>query len=66
MSNLQHGMSNEQVVAAFVASDEFYAGHGSSIQGWLTGAYQLILQRDPDTSGFNYWDARLETQLAGG
>jgi len=66
VNNLQHGMSNEQVVAAFVASDEFYSGHGSTIQGWLNGAYQVVLQRDPDTSGFNYWDGHLQNQLAGG
>jgi hypothetical protein len=64
VTNLQHGMSQEKVVAAFVASDEFYSSHGSSIQGWLNGAYQVILQRDPDTGGFNYWDTRLQNQLA--
>ncbi|HLJ94497.1 MAG TPA: DUF4214 domain-containing protein [Gemmataceae bacterium] len=63
---LEHGMSDEQVVAAFVGSDEFYAAHGSSSQSWLTGAYQFIFQRDPDTGGFNYWDARLQDQLTGG
>ncbi len=63
---LQHGMSNEQVVAAFVASDEFYAGHGGSIQGWLNGAYQVVFQRAPDTSGFNYWDGYLQDQLSSG
>jgi hypothetical protein len=66
VNNLQHGMSNEQVVAAFVASDEFYARHSSSIQGWLNGAYQVVFRRDPDTSGFNYWDGYLQDQLAAG
>ncbi len=63
---LQHGKSDEQVVAAFVGSDEFYASHGSASQSWLTVAYQVIFQRDPDTSGFTYWDARLQVQLTGG
>jgi hypothetical protein len=66
VTNLQQGMSDEQVVAAFVASDEFYAGHGSSIQGWLNAAYQFIFQRAPDTSGFNYWEAYLQNAMAGG
>ncbi len=66
VNHLQHGMSNEQVVAAFVASDEFYSRHGSSIQGWLNGAYQVVFRRDPDTSGFNYWDGYLQNQLAAG
>jgi hypothetical protein len=66
VSAYQHGMPNEQIVAAFVASDEFFANHGSSLEGWLSGAYQVILQRDADASGFNYWDGRLQDQLAGG
>jgi hypothetical protein len=63
---LQHGMSNEQVVAAFVASEEFYSRHGASIQSWLNGAYQVVFQRAPDMSGFNYWDGYLQNQLVGG
>ena len=59
-------MCSSDLVAAFVASDEFYSGHGSTIQGWLNGAYQVVFQRDPDTSGFNYWDGHLQNQLAGG
>jgi hypothetical protein len=46
VNDLQHGMTNEQVVAAFVA-------------------YQVVFQRAPDTSGFNYWDGYLQDQLAG-
>jgi len=66
VNNLQHGLSDEQVVAAFVASDEFFSGRGGTIPGWLNGAYQLIFQREPDPSGFNYWDTYLQNQLAGG
>jgi hypothetical protein len=66
VSNLQRSMSDEQVVAAFVGSDEFYSFHGSSVQGWVDGAYQTVFQRAPDTSGFNYWTAYLQNALAGG
>jgi hypothetical protein len=65
VNNLQHGLSDEQVAAAFVASDEFFTGHGSSTPGWLDGAYQVILQRDPDPVGFSSWYADLQDQLAG-
>jgi uncharacterized repeat protein (TIGR01451 family) len=65
VNSLQHGLSDEQVAAAFVASDEFFSGHGSSTPGWLDGAYQVVLQRDPDPVGFSSWYADLEDQLAG-
>jgi hypothetical protein len=66
VNSLQLGLSDEQVVAAFVASDEFYADQGSGLQGWLTGVYQTVLQRAPDQSGLNYWLGYLQTSLAGG
>ena len=66
VNNLQHGMSSEQIVTAFVASDEFYSDHSSTFQAWLSGAYQVILQRAADPSGFNYWDGYIQTLLAGG
>jgi uncharacterized repeat protein (TIGR01451 family) len=66
VNNLQHGMSDEQLAAAFVASDEFFSDQGASIAGWLNGAYELVLQRDPDPIGFNSWDSSLQDQLAGG
>jgi Domain of unknown function (DUF4214) len=65
VGNMQQGMSAEQVVAAFVASDEFYAGHGSSIAGWLNGVYQVILQRAADTTGLNHWQTYLQNTLVG-
>jgi hypothetical protein len=66
VNQLQHGMSSEEVAAAFVASQEFYAGQGSTIPGWLNGAYQVVFQRGADASGFNYWNTYLQNQLAGG
>ncbi len=65
VSALQHGMSSQQMAAAFVASAEFYSHHGGSVSGWLDGAYQTILQRDPDPVGFNHWATYLQEQLAG-
>jgi Domain of unknown function (DUF4214) len=64
VSILQQGMSSEQVAAAFVASQEFYAVHGASIENWILGAYQVVFQRDPDPLGFTYWDGYLQNQLA--
>jgi hypothetical protein len=60
VNNMRTGMSAEQVVAAFVASDEFYARHGSSIQNWVNAAYATVLQRSADASGFSHWKGYLE------
>jgi Domain of unknown function (DUF4214) len=65
VGNMQEGVSDEQLVAAFVSSEEFYAAHGSSIQGWLNGAYQVILQRAPDASGLDHWQTYLRNTLVG-
>jgi hypothetical protein len=66
VSQLQQSMSIEQMAAAFLASEEFYADQGSTLPSWLNGAYQVVLQRDPDAIGFNNWDTYLENQLGGG
>jgi hypothetical protein len=60
VDNLQHGMSSEQVAAAFVASEEFNSHQDGSIEGWLNGAYQVLFQRAPDPSGFNRWEQYLQ------
>jgi uncharacterized repeat protein (TIGR01451 family) len=65
VNNLQRGMSDEQMIAAFVTSDEFFFRQGSSIQGWLDGAYQTVLKRDPDPNGFRYWEGSMLRQMAG-
>ena len=65
VNSLQHGESSEQVVAAFVASDEFYSGHGSAVDDWVNAAYQAILQRAADPGGFNHWDTYLQNTLVG-
>ena len=66
VNSMAHGMSDERVIAAFMASLEFQINHESSIQPWLNAAYQLVLQRPADPNGFNFWLALIEQQLAGG
>jgi hypothetical protein len=65
INQLQHGMSRQHAVAAFVASVESCSRHGGFMQGWLNGAYQSVLQRNPDANGFMYWDGLIQTNLAG-
>jgi hypothetical protein len=47
----QNGLTDHQEQVQFLASDEYFALHGGSTQGWLTGAYHDILNRTPDPTG---------------
>lgn len=49
------GATHEQILAGFVGSSEYYQNHNSNASDWLTGAYQDILQRQPDQAGFDSW-----------
>src|SRR5438105_3853187 len=52
---MQAGLSEEAVSASFLSSDEYYLKQGGNNTGWLTGLYQDLLGRAPDTSGLTNW-----------
>jgi Hypothetical glycosyl hydrolase family 15/Invasin, domain 3 len=54
------GYTNEQVIAGFVGSQEFFQDHGSNIVDWLFADYKATLNRLPDQNGFNYWENQLQ------
>jgi hypothetical protein len=47
---LQSGITDEQVIAAFVASDEYFANAGGTNARWLSAAYNDVLGRNPDAN----------------
>ena len=51
----EHGASNEDLVAGFVGSPEYFQTHGSTTWGWLRSAYQDVLGREPDDASFQAW-----------
>jgi hypothetical protein len=53
--DFQTGMTNEQIIAGFVGSQEYYRQHNANASDWLAGAYQSVLARSPDQAGFNSW-----------
>jgi hypothetical protein len=57
----ENGFSNEDVIAGFVGSQEYFQKHGGTDWCWLRAAYQDILDRRPDDSGFGAWMQVLET-----
>jgi hypothetical protein len=62
--NMELGLSDEQLEAGFISSREFIADHGDTAQGWVTGLYQVLLNRQPDQPGLQYWVTQLSTYHA--
>jgi hypothetical protein len=50
-----YGISNEDIVAGFVGSPEFFQKHKADITDWLVSAYEVILGRLPDPEGEQAW-----------
>jgi hypothetical protein len=55
----ESGVSNENVVADFTGSDEYYRNNQSDPSAWLTSVYYDILGRAPDPDGYAAWYAAL-------
>jgi hypothetical protein len=55
VTSMELGLSPEAVEAAFVSSNEYIFNHGNNVSLWLTGLYNDLLGRAPDSSGFNFW-----------
>jgi hypothetical protein len=59
VNGMQLGMTDEQVMAAFAGSPEFYQHAGGTNQGFIDAVYQDILGRTPDAAGEAAWLAAL-------
>lgn len=47
--------------ATILSSDEFYAAHGSTPQGFVTGLYNDLLDRGSDPGGLAYWTGLIQS-----
>jgi hypothetical protein len=56
------GLTDEQVMAEFLASDEFYQDVGGSNKAWVDAVYQQVLGRQADPGGQSFW---LQTLVSG-
>lgn len=52
---LASGRSISDVQAGILASEEFWSRNGGNESGFLTGLYQAVLNRTPETAGMNAW-----------
>jgi hypothetical protein len=60
VSELQGGLTDEQLEAGFAASPEFFQVNGGTNQGLVRGMYVTLLLRQPDQAGLDYWVGQLE------
>jgi hypothetical protein len=51
----ESGYSNENVVAGFVGSAEYFQSHYDNAADWLWSAYLDVLGRPPDAAGLAAW-----------
>jgi hypothetical protein len=52
---MEQGTTDEQVLAAFTASPEYYQRAGGTDKAWLDALYHDVLGRMPDAAGENSW-----------
>lgn len=58
-NQMRAGLTDEQLEAKFIASDEFYRNAGGTDRGWVDSLYQHLLGRGADVQGEDYWLAHL-------
>jgi cyclophilin family peptidyl-prolyl cis-trans isomerase len=56
----ENGGSNEQVIAGFISSQEYFQDHGDNIVDWLYTAYQAVLNREAQSSELPFWENQLQ------
>ncbi len=56
---MKNGLTDQQLEADLVASDEFFTDAGGANTAWVDGIYQKLLSRQADASGEAYWDGQL-------
>jgi hypothetical protein len=59
VGQLQQGMTDEQLEAAFAGAAEYYQHAGGSDAAWVNAMYLDILGRAADEVGLAYWTAQL-------
>lgn len=56
---MRMGMTDEQLEAAFIGSNEFYNHAGGNDRAWVDEMYFDLLGRSPDAAGEAYWTSVL-------
>jgi hypothetical protein len=57
---LGQGATPQDLMAAFVTSNEYYQKQGGTIPGWVNAIYQDLLGRPADAAGLAFWTQSLQ------
>ncbi|MGH7135153.1 MAG: DUF4214 domain-containing protein, partial [Pirellulales bacterium] len=66
VQQMQNGLTDQQLEAGFIASDEFYANAGGTNLAWVDAVYQKLLGRPADPGGQSYWQGQLASGVSRG
>jgi hypothetical protein len=55
VTQMQHGLTDEQLEAGFLGSREYIARHGGNDRAWVIGMYQDLLYRTPQEQEVDLW-----------
>ena len=55
----EHGLTDEQLAARLIASDEYFHNAGGSDHAWIDATYVSLFERPADPGGESYWLAAL-------
>jgi uncharacterized protein YkwD len=61
---MTQGMSDEQVEASFIGSQEYIGNHGGSSAAWISSMYQDLLGRTAAQSEIDQWMQKLSDGMA--
>jgi lysophospholipase L1-like esterase len=59
LGQMQAGVNNQAIEAAFMASDEFYEQAGGATDGWIQAAYQAVLGRAAEAEAVGWATSEL-------
>jgi hypothetical protein len=60
VSQMQKGLTDEQLEAGFIGSAEFYNVSGATNKAWVDAMYQQLLGRPADGTGETFWTQQLQ------
>jgi uncharacterized repeat protein (TIGR01451 family) len=63
---MQNGLTDQQLEATFVASDEFYANAGGTDKDWIDQAYLKLLGRAATGDDETFWTGQLASGMSRG
>jgi hypothetical protein len=64
LTAMQHGLSDEQLEAFFIGSQEYIQDHGGAGAGWVAGMYQDLLGRTASSDEVAGWVRNLQSGMS--